>query len=160
MIEPPLAAPDIRLSLDRDGVIRDATLAGAFAEETVTAWIGLPWAATLPERDGLLLRRILGEVQARGLSPFRPLVQRLPSGREVAVEYTTFRREGGQDLVAVGKSLQAAAEIQNRLIVTQQAMSQDYLKLREIETRYRHLVNASSSLSDFPGTERHCRPVE
>ena len=144
MIEPPLAAPDILLSLDRDGVIRDAALAGAFAEETATAWIGLPWAATLPERDGLLLGRILGEVQARGLSPFRPLVQRLPSGREVAVEYTTFRREGGQDLVAVGKSLQAAAEIQNRLIVTQQAMSQDYLKLREIETRYRHLVNASS----------------
>ena len=144
MIEPSLAAPDIRLSLDRDGVIRDAALAGAFAEETATAWIGLPWAATVPERDGLLLGRILGEVQARGLSPFRPLVQRLPSGREVAVEYTTFRQEGGQDLVAVGKSLQAVTEIQNRLIETQQAMAQDYLKLREIETRYRHLVNASS----------------
>lgn len=144
MIEPPLTAPDILLSLDPDGVIREATLAGVFAAEAATAWIGLPWAATVPERDGVLLRRILGEVRARGLSPFRPLVQRLPSGREVSVEYTTFRLEDGQDLVAVGKSLQAVTEIQNRLIETQQAMSQDYLKLREVETRYRHLVNASS----------------
>lgn len=144
MIEPPLAAPDIILTLDRDGVIRDATLGGVFAAEVASYWIGLPWVATVPERDGLLLRRILGEVQARGFSPFRQLVQRLPSGREVAVEYTTLHLEGQQDYVAVGKSLQANAEIQCRLIETQQAMARDYLKLREIETRYRHLVNASS----------------
>ena len=144
MIVPPLAAPDIMLTLDQEGVIRNATLAGVFAEEAATGWIGLPWATTVAERDGFLLRRILGEVQACGLSPFRQLVQRLPSGREVPVEYTALRLVGRQDIVAVGKSLQAITGIQNRLIETQQAMTQDYLKLREIETRYRLLVNASS----------------
>ena len=47
-------------------------------------------------------------------------------------------------LLAIGKNVQAVAELQSRLIAAQQAMERDYWKLREIETRYRVLFDASN----------------
>jgi transcriptional regulator PpsR len=46
--------------------------------------------------------------------------------------------------MVIGKNLEAVAELQSRLIAAQQAMEQDYWKLREVETRYRLLFDASN----------------
>ena len=59
------------------------------------------------------------------------------------MEYTTVRLGGTGGLLAIGKNLQAVAELQSRLIAAQQAMERDYWKLREVETRYRLLFDAS-----------------
>jgi transcriptional regulator PpsR len=67
-----------------------------------------------------------------------------PSGLELPMEYTIVRLGGKAGLVAVGKNLQAVADLQSRLIAAQLAMERDYWKLREIETRYRLLFDASS----------------
>jgi transcriptional regulator PpsR len=45
--------------------------------------------------------------------------------------------------MAVGKSLRAVAELQARLISTQQKMERDYWKLRDFESRYKHLLEVS-----------------
>lgn len=37
------AQPDITLSLDSSGVIRQAVLANAMADEAVTSWVGQRW---------------------------------------------------------------------------------------------------------------------
>jgi transcriptional regulator PpsR len=60
------------------------------------------------------------------------------------MEYTTVRLGGQDGLIAVGRNLRAVAELQSRLIAAQQAMEQDYWKLREVETRYRLLFDASN----------------
>ena len=60
------------------------------------------------------------------------------------MEYTAVRLGGDAGLLAIGKSLQAVAELQSRLVAAQQAMERDYWKLREIETRYRVLFDASN----------------
>jgi len=69
--------------------------------------------------------------------------QRFPNGTELPVEYSTIRLGGQSGLIAIGKNQQAVAELQSRLIATQQAREQDYWKLREVETRYRLLFDAS-----------------
>jgi len=51
---------------------------------------------------------------------------------------------GRAGLLAIGKNLQAVAELQSRLIAAQQTMERDYWKLREIETRYRLVFDASN----------------
>lgn len=78
------------------------------------------------------------------VSVFRPVTQRFPSGLELAMEYTTVRLGGKAGVIAIGRSLQAVAELQSRLVAAQQAMERDYWKLREVETRYRLLFNASN----------------
>jgi transcriptional regulator PpsR len=63
---------------------------------------------------------------------------------ELLLEYTTVRLGGKAGLIAIGRNLQAVAELQSRLIAAQQTMERDYWKLREVETRYRLLFTASN----------------
>jgi transcriptional regulator PpsR len=87
---------------------------------------------------------MVDDARATGISAFRQMTQRFPSGLELPMEYTTVLLGGRAGLLAVGKNLQAVAELQARLIAAQQAMEKDYWKLREVETRYRLLFDSSN----------------
>jgi transcriptional regulator PpsR len=138
------AQPDVTLMLDLEGVIREAALSSAIPTEQVGDWVGRPWIETVGDAGGDWIRRMLDDARHRGVSAFRQVRQRFPSGLELPIEYTTVRLGGQAGLIAVGKNLQAVAELQSRLIATQQAREQDYWKLREIETRSRLLFDASN----------------
>ena len=140
-----LAQPDITLALDLDGTIRAATLAGTMPQDLAFgAWLGRPWAETVGEVGGERVLRMLDDARTSGVSAFRQVTQRFPDGREMPIEYTAVRLGGKAGLVAIGKNLQAVAELQSRLVAAQHAREQDYWKLREIETRSRLLFDASS----------------
>lgn len=139
-----IAQPDVTLFLDLEGVIRDVELSTAVPERGVEAWRGRPWAETVLDVGGDKVRRMVEDARTHGVSGFRQVTQRFPSGLELPVEYTTVRLGGKGGLVAIGKNLQAVAELQSRLIAAQQAMERDYWKLREVETRYRLLFDAST----------------
>jgi len=138
-----IAEPDITLVLNLDGVIQDVTLSGAIIDQPIEAWRGRPWADTVGDLGGNKIARIIEDARRSGLSAFRQVNQRFPSGLELPIEYTTVRLGAKAGLIAIGRSLQAVAELQSRLIAAQQAMEQDYWKLREVETRYRLLFDAS-----------------
>ena len=131
--------PDITLLLDMEGVIREATLSPAMKSESVECWLGRSWA----EIAGDKAKRIVEDVRAGGISAFRQINQRFPSGLEIPMEFTTVLLGGRAGMMAIGKNLQAVAELQSRLIAAQQTMERDYWKLREIETRYRLVFDAS-----------------
>ncbi|CAN5846003.1 transcriptional regulator PpsR [soil metagenome] len=139
-----IAQPDVTLLLDMDGVIREATLSGPISKEGVDGWLGRPWGDTVSDLGGEKVRRMLEDAKARGVSAFRQVTQRFPSGLELPVEYTTLMLGGRAGLIAIGKNLQAVAELQSRLIAAQQAIERDHWKRREIETRYRLLFEASN----------------
>ena len=138
-----IAQPDVTLLLDLDGVIREATLSRSLSDEAVQSWLGKSWYETITDNSGDKVRRMLADAREQGVSAFRQVTQRFPSGLELPMEYTTVLLGGRAGLLAVGKSLQAVAELQARLIAAQQAMERDYWKLREVETRYRLLFDAS-----------------
>lgn len=135
--------PDVTLFLNLDGVIREATVSSALADERVQGWLGQPWPATVGDLSGEKIRRMVDDARATGMSAFRQVTQRFPSGLELPMEYTTVLLGGHAGLLAIGKSLQAVAELQSRLITTQQTMERDYWKLRDVETKYRLLFDAS-----------------
>jgi transcriptional regulator PpsR len=138
-----IAQPDLTLLLDLEGVIRKATLSTAVAEDGVNEWVGLPWTDTLDDIAGDKVRRMVEDARRSGVSGFRQINQRFPSGRELPMEFTTVRLGGKDGLIAIGRNLQAVSELQSRLIAAQQAREQDYWKLREVETRYRLLFDAT-----------------
>lgn len=139
-----IAQPDVTLLLDAQGVIQEVTLSNALSQESVEAWIGRPWGETVGEVGSEKVKRMVADARTSRVSVFRQLTQRFPSGLELLMEYTTVRLGGKSGLVAIGKNLQAVAELQSRLIEAQQAMERDYWRLREVETRYRVLFNASN----------------
>lgn len=145
MTEPhPLIQPDVKLILDHDGVIREVSVADHMATEGIGQWVGRRWDETVADVGGEKVRRLMQDARQAGVAGFRQLNQRFPSGREVLMEYTAVSLGEDHRLVAIGKSLQAVAELQSRLVAAQQAMEQDYWKLRQVETRYRLLFTAST----------------
>lgn len=139
-----IAQPDVTLTLDMEGVIRGASLSDAIPGEQVQSWLGRPWSDTVGTVGVERVRNMVQDARTAGVSAFHQLTQRFPSGLELPMEYTTVRLGGQAGLIAVGKNLQAVAELQSRLLAAQQAREQDYWKLREIETRSRLLFDASS----------------
>jgi transcriptional regulator PpsR len=139
----PTMQPDITLLLDMEGVIREATLSPAMHAESVDGWLGRPWVEIAGDLGGDKVKRMVDDARASGISAFRQINQRFPSGLEIPMEFTTVLLGGRAGMLAIGKNLQAVAELQSRLIAAQQTMERDYWKLREIETRYRLVFDAS-----------------
>ena len=137
-----IAQPDITLHLDLAGVITDVALSRAFADEKADALCGQRWADTVEDAGSEKVSRMLEDASKSGVSAFRQVNQRLPSGLQIPIEYTTVRL-GRAGMVAIGKNLQTVADLQSRLVAAQQAMERDYWKLREVETRYRLLFDAT-----------------
>ena len=136
--------PDITLVLDNDAVIQQVTVSNTVSGEFVKSWLGRPWIETVADSGVDKVQRSLEDAQAGGVSAYRRIVQRFPSGLELPIEYTTVRLADSGGMVAVGRSLQSSSEMESRLIAAQQAMERDYWKLREVETRYRLLFDASN----------------
>jgi transcriptional regulator PpsR len=140
-----IAQPDVTITLDLDGVIRDVTVSNTLSRQDVSAWIGRPWTETVADTGDRKVRRMVEDAVRRQVSAFRQVTQRFPSGLELLMEYTTIRLGEHGGLIAVGKSLQAVTELQSRLLSAQQEMEREFWKLRELETRYRLLFDNSSS---------------
>jgi transcriptional regulator PpsR len=139
-----VAQPDVTLMLDTEGVIREVTFSEAVCGEGPDLWVGRPWIETVAEVGSGQTRQLVEEARTSGVSAVLRITQRFPSGRELAMEYTTVRLAGKAGLVAVGRSLQAVAELQSSLIAAQRAGERGSWKLREIETRYRLLFETST----------------
>ncbi len=137
--------PDIKLVLDGHGVIREASVSRNVPTEDVQSWVGRLWTDTVADVGHDKVTSLLSDAREGGVSGFRQVNQRLPAGLEIPVEYTAVWLGGPlASTVAIGRNLQTVAELQSRLINTQQALERDYWKLREIETRYRQLFEASN----------------
>ena len=134
-----IAQPDVTLLLDLDGVIRDITLSDSVPDVSFKEWIGRPWSDTVADIGGEKVRRMVEDARANRVSAYRQINQKFPDGREMLLEYTAVRLGGEGGLIAIGRNLQAVADLQSRLIAAQQAMERDYWKLRQVETRYRIL---------------------
>jgi len=141
MIGTNVPQPDITLHLDMDGVIRVATLSQAFPHEDLDRWIGMPWFETVSGVGSDKVKRLVEDARWLRVTGFRQINQRFPSGREILVEYATIRMGERDGLIAIGRNLQAVAELQARLVEAQQSMERKYWQLREVETRYRHLFD-------------------
>ncbi len=138
------AQPDVTLKLDLSGVIRWAALSSAIPNEGVDGWVGRPWVETVAEDGNAHVRQMIADARSAGVSFFHQVRQRFPSGLELSVEYTTVHLGDSAGLLAIGRNLEAVADLRSRLVAAQKSMERDYWKLRDVETRYRLLFDAST----------------
>lgn len=136
--------PDITLTLDREGVITGVAPSDSFKDEALDDWRGRSWSETIP-RDKVT--RVASAMKASldsGESFCFQVRQQFPSGRELSIEYTTVSLGDKAGVVAIGRSLEGLSDLQSRLIATEKAREKDFWKLRDIELRYRALLDASN----------------
>ncbi len=144
MMHTTLARPDVTLTLDDEGIILHAVPAEALAEERLEEWSGRRFAETVDSDSDQSIFHSIQSLRENGASTCFQIKQRFPSGREVAMDYTAISLGDHAGFVAVGRNVQLVSDLESRLQLAQQAREQDYWRIREIETRYRSLFDATN----------------
>jgi transcriptional regulator PpsR len=144
MIANSFAKPDITLTLDSNGVIRNAVPSDALADEGIDAWHGRCWTETISPEINPQIQKMIEDMRLNGASSCFQVKQRLPSGRELPFEYTAVSLGKESGFVAIGRNLQAVSDLQARLQQAQQEREREHWRFREIETRYKMLFDAST----------------
>ena len=135
---------DLTLVMDAKGVIEDvSTGRDTLAVLGCQAWIGTRLIDTVTTESRIKIQEMLQSQGAPEQMRWRHVNHPAPNGNEVALQYVVLPLGGGR-LLALGRDLESLAELQRRLVETQQTMERDYLRLRHIEARYRVLLDTSS----------------
>lgn len=139
------AAADVALLVDADGVIRDVSIGNAdLAELPHADWIGKPWVETVTVESRPKVQALLTEQGGGPVQRWRHVNHPSAGGPDVPMMYSAIPIGPGKPVVAIGRDMRPLATIQQRLISAQQSMERDYLRLRQLETRYRALFQSVS----------------
>ncbi|MEM1190201.1 MAG: transcriptional regulator PpsR [Pseudomonadota bacterium] len=132
---------DIALRIGEDGEIVDASAWGAELPQDITSQLsGRAFLDTLAVADATYLHEAMAAARS-GDAQRIDVVHLLAEGSlELPVQYQLMGGEH-QGLVAVGIDLRPVASLRQQLVNAQQALEQDYWRLRNVETRYRRLFD-------------------
>jgi transcriptional regulator PpsR len=137
------AVSDVSLVISSKGVIEDvSTEQDTMAVLGCQSWLGKRWIDTVTSESKQKIEDLLSVQPDTQNLLWRHVNHPVPSGGEAAIQYITVALKGDK-LLAVGRSLERLAELQRRLVETQQSMERDFLRLRHIEARYRVLFETS-----------------
>ncbi|MEI7444581.1 MAG: transcriptional regulator PpsR [Burkholderiales bacterium] len=139
------AAADVALLVDDQGVIRDVSIGNSdLAEIPHDDWIGKRWSETVTVESRPKVEALLADVGGGPAQRWRHVNHPSGTGADVPMMYSAIQMGGGKSFVAIGRDMRPLATIQQRLIAAQQSMERDYLRLRQLETRYRALFQSVS----------------
>jgi transcriptional regulator PpsR len=139
------AAADVALLVDETGVIRDVSIGNAdLAELPHDDWIGKRWTETVTIESRPKVEALLSNPGGGPVQRWRHVNHPSAQGVDVPMMYSAIQTGPGKQVVAIGRDMRPLATIQQRLISAQQSMERDYLRLRQLETRYRALFQSVS----------------
>ncbi len=136
-------AADIALVIE-DGVVRDLAVASPeLAREPLAPILGQRWVDTVAPDSTFKVDEMLRTTPAAGLGRWRIVNQRRSDGDgTITLRFMTIGAGEGR-IIALGRDLRSTAAMQQRLLLAQQSMERDYLRLRQAESRYRLLFDLS-----------------
>jgi transcriptional regulator PpsR len=135
-----LVAPDIRLVLDRAGVIREVSAGATLDSDRFQGWVGEHWATTVSSVAEPAIRRIIEDALSGRFAGYCRVVQRLPNGAELPIEYTAAPAADGDGIIAIGRNLESIRQLETELLEAQRTAARQNLQLREAQGRYRLLL--------------------
>lgn len=135
---------DIALVIEK-GIIKDLAVANAdlLKEGYQTAWRGKKWRETVTVESQPKIEDLLSEEHI-GSGRWRQVNHPSTNGMDIPINYTTVMTGEDNFVLALGRELRSVAILQQRLVKTHQELEREFARLRNAETRYRHLFNAVS----------------
>lgn len=134
---------DFSITVDREGRIIELAVANEELADCIDeSWLGRDWTQTVTPEGSAKLRELLQLVTAHaGTSQRTDVVHPLADGTELPVSYRALCIGDDGRVLAVGEDMRPMASMRQQLINAQQALEQDYWRLRQVETRYRGLFD-------------------
>jgi transcriptional regulator PpsR len=137
-----MMAGDVSLVLDDTGTILDA----AFDPKEFPAfagWIGSNWIETVTDESRPKIMEMLAAARRGEVQHWRQVNHASRDG-EVPIRYAVLSVNGGAHRIAFGRDLRESGKLQQRLLQVQQSLERDYLRMRQLEARYRMLFERST----------------
>jgi transcriptional regulator PpsR len=138
------ATAELALVVDREGVIQEVTVGdGLQPQPTWSALVGRRWVdTTAPDSKGKI-ESVLRDARSGAVVRSREINQRF-DGVEVPFRFSAVLLPQDEKVLALGRDLRPAAQMQQQMVAAQQAMDREYARQRQAETRYRLLFQISS----------------
>ena len=137
-----MVAGDLALVLDETGRIVDFT-ADLREFPDATQWVGRDWLDTVTIESRPKVMEMLANAR-RGVTQHWRQVNQLGAEGDVPLRFVVFSLGTGLGSLAFGRDMRDAAALQQRLLQAQQSLERDYLRLRQLESRYRLLLEQTT----------------
>ncbi|MFU7528458.1 transcriptional regulator PpsR [Qipengyuania sp. ASV99] len=136
-----MVAGDITLILDDTGTILDT----AFDPSDFPGfegWEGTNWIETVTTESRPKVMEMLAAARRGEVQHWRQVNHPTRDG-DVPIRYAVLSVNGGEHRIAFGRDLRDAGKMQQRLLQVQQSLERDYMRMRQLESRYRMLFSLS-----------------
>jgi transcriptional regulator PpsR len=137
-----MVAGDVTLVLDDTGTILDA----AFDPRefpAFTGFVGTNWIETVTDESRPKVMEMLAAARRGEVQHWRQVNHPSREG-DLPIRYAVLSVNKGEHRIAFGRDLREAGKLQQRLLQVQQSLERDYLKMRQLEARYRMLFERST----------------
>lgn len=136
-----MVAGDITLVLDDQGLIVDT----AFDPREFPGfegWEGTNWIETVTIESRGKVMEMLAAARRGEVQHWRQVNHPTRDG-DIPIRYAVLKVNGGQHRIAFGRDMREAGKLQQRLLQVQQSLERDYLRMRQLEARYRMMFETS-----------------
>ncbi len=137
-----MVAGDVTLVLDDTGTILDTAFDPSDFPEFEN-WVGTNWIETVTVESRPKVMEMLAAARRGEVQHWRQVNHPSRDG-VVPVRYVVLSVNGGEHRIAFGRDLREAGKLQQRLLQVQQSLERDYLRMRQLEARYRMLFENSA----------------
>ena len=137
-------ACDLALAIDAEGTVVHVETGGEdFSGAAPSEWIGRPLEEMVTAESRPKLAALLSEARAGERPRRREINHPTPEGEDLPIRYAAAYAPDEDLVLLMGRDQRAIASLQSRLVAAQQAMEQEYERLRQMETRYRILFQTA-----------------
>ncbi|NQX94172.1 MAG: transcriptional regulator PpsR [Erythrobacter sp.] len=137
-----MVAGDVTLILDDTGTILDA----AYDPKEFPGfenWVGTNWIETVTDESRAKIMEMLAAARRGEVQHWRQVNHPSREG-DVPIRYAVLSVNGGEHRIAFGRDLRDSGKLQARLLQVQQSLERDYMRMRQLESRYRMLFELSA----------------
>ena len=136
-----MVAGDITLILDDTGTILDAAIDHS-EFPGFENWVGTNWLDTVTDESRSKVMEMLAAARRGEVQHWRQVNHPARDG-DVPIRYALLSVNGGENRIAFGRDMREIGKVQQRLLQVQQTLERDYLRMRQLELRYRLLFELS-----------------
>lgn len=138
-------AADVTVLLTADGVICDQVIAGPqMPSQLFVGWPGKSLSETVTVESRTKIDQLISDVGNGLPSRWRQVNHPMRDGQDMPISYSALQAGPNGHIIAVGRDMSSFSAMQRRLLATEQAIEQEYQRLRNSETRFRVLLQSAS----------------
>ena len=138
------SAVDVTILMTAEGIICDQVIAGAdLPRNMFTGWPGKALSETVTVESRSKIEQLLSEA-GNGKPRWRQVNHPLLGGLDVPISYSAVKAGPLGHIIAIGRDMSTVSQLQERLLSAEQAVEQEYQRLRNSETRFRVLLQSAT----------------